>query len=308
MATGADQRRHKFLCNKLGLETPMVVVDIGARAINADAPYQPLLDSGAANLVGFEPDKEACRELQQSADSRSMYLPHAIGKPGDATFYAHQIGSLSSLFKINANAANFLGKGFWSKRQVTEIPMVLKGLDELNEIKEIDLLKMDTQGAELAILQSGPKALASAAAIITEVRFHEMYDGEPSYADLDSELRAQGFVLHKFLFQKSVHLPHARKDRFHKRKAMSQLLDGDAVYIPNLTEPDKISDARLANLALVADAVFDSPDLCLHCLDHLARRKVIKWRKLDRYVDLLPEDLIEPVPAQEPAVEESFAK
>jgi hypothetical protein len=57
------------------------------------------------------------------------------------------------------------------------------------------LVKLDTQGTELEILQSGPTVLSSAVAVIAEANFRPLYKGQPVFADLDSHMRAHGFSL-----------------------------------------------------------------------------------------------------------------
>lgn len=37
----------------------IAIVDVGANPLTGKAPYQPLLDAGAASVVGFEPAPEA---------------------------------------------------------------------------------------------------------------------------------------------------------------------------------------------------------------------------------------------------------
>jgi hypothetical protein len=59
-----------------------------------------------------------------------------------------------------------------------------------------DLLKLDVQGAELQILQGGTRTLGHAKAIIAEVSFVELYEGQSSFSDLCAFLQAHGFTLH----------------------------------------------------------------------------------------------------------------
>lgn len=57
-------------------------------------------------------------------------------------------------------------------------------------------LKLDTQGTELDILESGPRLVAdSLLGVFLEVSFRPFYRGQPVFADVDRHLRAQGFSL-----------------------------------------------------------------------------------------------------------------
>lgn len=287
--------RANFLRKLLGEMPPMEIGDIGARLANSGAPYDLLVKLGAARLSGFEPEPEAFAELQAAAPDYATYYPNAVGKPGKATFYSHQIGTLSSIYEFHAPAAFYLGKGFWVKRQITPIEVDLVALDGIEGFPKLDVLKMDTQGAEFDILQGARETLRDAVMVIPEVRFYRMYKDEPMWADVDIELRSQGFVLHKFLHQKSVALPSSQKKRFSNKAAFSQLLDGDAVYIRNLEEPGALSTDQLRMLALAADAISRSHDLTAHCLHLLAQRDAVPKNAARRYVDRLPAEIADPI-------------
>jgi len=290
--------RAAWLIDLLALAAPLQVADIGARIPKEVPVYNPLLDHKVAHLHGFEPEPEAFEELKEAAGEGVSVYPFAVGKPGPATFYAHHIGALSSVFKFCAAAANYLGKGFWVKRPITEHAMTLVALDDVDGLPKLDVLKMDVQGAEFDVLQGGGKTLAECVMIIPEVRFYRMYQDEPMWADVDTEMRAQGFVLHKFMHQKSVVLPSSQKSSFNKRRG-SQLLDGDAVYIRNLEDPDMLTDHQLKAMALAADIVADSPDLCAYCLDALKARDVVPANATRQYLKRLPDTVL----AQQTAVE-----
>ena len=287
MPANAPKARAKWLMDLLALEAPLQVADIGARITKEVPVYKPLLDHGVAHLHGFEPEPEAFAELKAAAGEGVSVYPYAVGKPGPATFYAHHIGALSSVFRFCASAAAYLGKGFWVKRPITEHQMTLVALDTVEGFPKLDVLKMDVQGAELDVLKGGVETLSACVMIIPEVRFYRMYEDEPMWADVDAEMRAQGYVLHKFLHQKSVVLPSSQKSSFNKRRG-SQLLDGDAVYIRNLEDPDALSTAQLKALALAADIVAQSYDLCAFCLDALKAREAVPANATRQYVKRLP--------------------
>lgn len=299
--------RAAWLIKKLSLDAPLQVADIGARITKEIPVYKPLLDHGVAHLHGFEPEPAAFAELEAAAGDNVSVYPVAVGKPGPATFYAHHIGALSSVFKFCGSAARYLGKAFWVNRSVTEHAMTLVALDQIDDLPPLDVLKMDVQGAELDVMEGARARLADCVMIIPEVRFYRMYEDEPMWADVDQEMRAQGFVLHKFLHQKSVVLPSSQKTNFHKRAA-SQLLDGDAVYIRNLEDTDALSDRQLKALALAADIVAQSHDLCAFCLDALAARKVIRPNLTQQYLMRVPPILKvaeDPAPAKTDAIAET---
>jgi len=151
-------------------------------------------------------------------------------------------------------------------------------------------LKVDAQGAEVQVLQSGRGKLSQAIAVIAEMRFYRLYDGEPDLHELDAELRHQGFVLHKFIQPKSRMLHNSQSQRLNRRAIGSQLIDGDAVYIRSFEDRTQWSDEQIAHLACLAAAVFGSHDLALLCLDELANRSAGASLAAG-YVNHLPREL-----------------
>ena len=77
-------------------------------------------------------------------------------------------------------------------------------LDDLAEVDDIDFLKIDIQGGELAVLVHGREKLKNAVVIQTELQFVNLYEGQPSFGEVDQELRAQGFIPHAFAALKNL--------------------------------------------------------------------------------------------------------
>ena len=63
------------------------------------------------------------------------------------------------------------------------------------DLKEILLIKIDTQGTELMILQNGIETLKKTQFVLTEVNNHTMYENTCQYYEVDTFLRSQGFKL-----------------------------------------------------------------------------------------------------------------
>ncbi len=66
---------------------------------------------------------------------------------------------------------------------------------EQNRIQKIDLLWFDLQGFELSAFKGAEKILSQVSAIMTEVEFSELYEGQPMYREVKSWLEGKGFVL-----------------------------------------------------------------------------------------------------------------
>lgn len=282
--------RARFLLEALAPEHKMVLCDVGANPANTP-DYLPFQELGGCHVYGFEPGEKAFAKLQRLNPPNATYFNLAIGRPGKASFHAYPIGTLASTFRFHEPSVRYLGKENWLKGTAETHEIELVGLDEVEGLPPIDVLKMDLQGGELAVLETGREKLARAVAVIPEVRFYRMYEDEPLWAELDQELRAQGFVLHKLLFAKSLALPSSVSGQMGPAMR-SQLLDGDAVYIRSLEAPDEVSTEELKQLALAADAIFQSFDLAAMCLDLLAARGAVAPETTRRYAALLPDHLM----------------
>lgn len=159
-------------------------------------------------------------------------------------------------------------------------------LDDIEEIAALDLLKIDIQGSELAVFRNGRDTLAGAVAVHTEVSFIPLYENQPTYGEVDLELRSQGFVPHCFAAIKHWALsPYVAQGQ--PRQGLNQLLEADAVYVRDFTRPETLSDEQFKHLALVAHHVYGSFDLALRCVVELARRGAVARNAAQVYAYLL---------------------
>jgi hypothetical protein len=62
-------------------------------------------------------------------------------------------------------------------------------------VDRLDVLKLDVQGAELAVMRGAGGLLDDVRALDLEVEFNPIYRGQPLFGDIDAFLRARSFVL-----------------------------------------------------------------------------------------------------------------
>ncbi len=265
---------------------PLHVVDVGANPVEGEAPYRRLLDRGYATVTGFEPQPEALAQLNAKKTPAETYLPLALGDGGTATLHLYRGSGFASVFPIRPEAAALLGIARQT-RESGRIDVATRRLDDLAEVAPVDFLKIDVQGSELSIIANGAGKLAGAAAVMTEVRLLPIYQGEPSFGALDQELSRQGFMFHDFVFLKRMALRSSRQGAL-RRRTFRQVVDGDALYIRDLTRLDAVSNDQLYRLAILAEGVMQSPSLALFCLEELARREAVTDSAVEEYVALLP--------------------
>lgn len=167
----------------------VTVLDIGARA--ADISRWTVLGR-KLRYLGFEPDKEECERLNSLAVGRAWeerYFPIVLGKSKeDHIFYITKDSGCSSL--LEPNSGSFKEFSFNEKIAVkTEAKVKTYNLSEWASrysIFTVDFIKLDVQGAELEILQSGGDIVASALGLEFEVEFIEIYKDQPLFRDVDA--------------------------------------------------------------------------------------------------------------------------
>lgn len=288
-ADTAFQKRLRYLIDVLDVKRPLRIADVGANPINVP-DYTELQKMGGCEVWGFEPEPVAFAELMKNPLPGSHFVQRAVGKTGKGMFYSHPRSGLGSILPIDKAGVTYLGRPGWHGKQRDPIEIDLVSLDQLpvKELPKPDVLKIDIQGGELDVFQTGRKKLSEAIAVVTEVRFSPIYENEPLWGDLDAELRGQGFALHKLIFAKSVPAASSVQQQMFKPRLKNQLMDGDAVYIRDPLKIDDWSDEQIKQLAVAAAGVFDSLDLTFHCLDALIAREVLPETATQDFLEQLP--------------------
>lgn len=248
-----------------------------------------LLNDGLCELWGFEPQDNAFAKLQAQKGSLEHYFPHAVADGKKHMLHVGDVGVFASILPFYVPGFTTFGLYPRALRNMKRTEIDTVRLDDLADLPPCDLLKIDIQGGEKIVIRHGQAKLAEAVAVIPEVRFNQLYDGEPMFAGVDEELRGQGFILHKFMFVKSATTGHSMSKYLRPRFNKSHLIDGDAVYIRDLRDDSTVSDEQLAQLIFCADAIFQSYDLVCHCLDRLVKRGRISSDAVCRYVAMLPQ-------------------
>lgn len=283
-----DLDRAKYLFEILNMDRPVRIVDVGASPVNP-APYDAILAHGMANVIGFEPQPSAYEMLQKGPMEGRTVLPYALGDGSKKTLHISKNSGFTSLLKPNPNFVKHVG-GRWAgkMRTVSTIPVDTRRLDDIDEIDEFELLKIDIQGSELEVMQNGATKLAKCLSVYTEVAFVPLYVDQPLIDAQMQFLRAMGFELHKFDFIKTRPLVRAHTSRLFQNHHSSQPVDGDAIFVKHLLDIEQLPDQRLKFVAFLADTLFHSFDLAIHVLEILLSRGVVRSVDLESYVDMVP--------------------
>ena len=102
--------------------------------------------------------------------------------------------------------------------------MVLSRMDSVVDFQP-DVIKIDTQGTEIDVLEGAGRLLDETIAVDLEVEFVDQYKGQPLFADIDAFMRSAGFLLRglrRTYWRNSMKATHCFG---------GQILHGDALYV-----------------------------------------------------------------------------
>jgi FkbM family methyltransferase len=202
----------KVLKNLIRNDHP-IIFDVGANHGNMILKYIDLFPK--ATIHAFEPQIECINKLtqiSQQCNSKIYINPVAVGSENkeNVDFYTHNINNeISGFNKVNLNSKDSIHLNSLKNKSISEIEEYEKMLNHsrkikvirmddyimANDIQNIDLLKIDTQGHEPEVLEGFGNLLEKVNIIITELMFFDYYDKKLSFSDIERYLIPAGFEL-----------------------------------------------------------------------------------------------------------------
>ena len=257
----------KSLFTLLDLNELIDVVDIGANPIVEDGepPYKKLLEANLVNLIGFEPNEDALIRLNRTKGPNEKYIGKAVYDGSLQEFKICKAQGMSSLLEPNMNLLSYLhGFSDWGKvierKQIQTVR-----LDDVEEIINIDYLKIDIQGGELEVFKNAPNFLSECCVIHTEVEFLPMYEKQPMFSEVELFLREIGFTFHRFVDMASRAIQPIYIDNSPYAE-LNQVTWADAVFVKDFTKFEKLTIPQLKKTALILNDVYGSFDLAMRAL------------------------------------------
>jgi len=177
------------------LDRPLVVVDVGCRW-GFEEKWKAL--GPQVRLIGFDADAAECEALSRQAGDGVRYVAASLGAaPGPARLFLTREPACSSLYPPDPELiAERPELECTSLVSTTEVELTtLDAWASEEGIRDVDVLKLDTQGSELDILRGAERLLGSVRALEIEVELNPIYRGQPLFGDVDRFLREHDFVL-----------------------------------------------------------------------------------------------------------------
>lgn len=236
----------------------------------------------------FEP-RDGSEPRREGADT---IYPIALGPAaGREALNVTALANMSSTLKPNGELLRTYAKKFAHTRIVETIEMPVDTLDALagREGRAIDVIKVDTQGSELGILEGSRACLGSSVIMAeVEVSFFHRYEGQALFCDITGFMAEQGFEL----------LDLYRLKRYRRANSFGvgnmslgggqragRLAYGDAIFFLRedlllaRIEAASPDDAEaLALKAVLALLIYGKPDMAAYLFDRTADAVREPWR------------------------------
>ncbi len=182
-----------------------VVLDVGSRDAKEAITMKEVFPK--AQVYAFECNPPAIKLCEQNIGNLAdiILVPKAVSDVnGKIDFFAidpeksitrQSDGNIGASSLFIANPA-FPHEKYYQNKITVESITLERWAEEVG-VRDIDILWIDLQGAELKAFQGMGPLLSRTKIIFTEVEFKEMYLGQPLFSEVDRYLTANGFYLLK---------------------------------------------------------------------------------------------------------------
>lgn len=245
---------------------PLALVDVGASG-GVHPRWQVFGDRLKAVL--FEPDPRAYRELQTMVPAHWTVINTALADAaGTIDLHLCRKQKVSSVYPPNTDLLRRFPDA--SRFDLCERRnMAADTLDAVlpaHGVGEVDFIKVDAEGFELAILRGAGQTLANVIGVEVEVCFQPLRIGQPLFDEIHRHLSSIGLTLFDLRRQYWRLNGEPVRDR---RKG--QLVWGDALYLRPASwfMGDGTGHPAKALMALMVYQAYNYPDLVADLLGRL---------------------------------------
>lgn len=185
-----------------------VIFDVGANVGDTVQKYAQRFTD--ASIYCFEPDPLTFTRLKKRFEPLAHVHPYQMAvaaEEGTAELYVGQYSVMNSLLKPTA------AWGFAEQPQTVHVPLTT--LDQFaleHAVKQIDVLKMDIQGGEIAALNGAHDLLSSSSIKVIHIECLNipLYADQPMFFEIAALLHQYGYVFFNFYRVRETHKGQVR--------------------------------------------------------------------------------------------------
>jgi len=290
-------RLTNFLVSKdVFRNAPLCVIDVGARG--GFEEHWDCLYGDQANLIGFEVDTKECEKINIKSKKNHRYYPVGLSdKKGSRAFYVQPHIASSSFYETRRD---FIDRFPASYDLIPKMTVEVSTLDLDSFVADNglapDFLKLDIEGAELDVFRGGRKCLSgSVFGVSAEAVFYPWREGMPTFADIDSFLRALGFMLYDlpvFRWEKKTLSPYMYEDEgVFGPTDRGQVIWTQAVYLKDsVAELTQNKTAlwppiRILKMASVME-LYNLEDCAIELLQKAVELNLLESYDVSQFIDL----------------------
>jgi FkbM family methyltransferase len=222
-------------------------------------------------------------------EGRDTLYPFALGpEPGRAALNLTALPNMSSTLQPHAELLGSFRKKGAHTAIVGTIEMPVDTLDAIavREGRQVDAIKVDTQGSELGILEGAKNCLSGSILIAEiEVSFFERYRGQALFRDIEAFMTGLGFELidlYRLKRYRRLNSSGIGNISLGGGQRAGRLAYGDAFFMlgeDRLLERIASGGEDVAMKAIVSLLVYGKPDIAAALFDRSAERFDLKRRE-----------------------------
>lgn len=172
-----------------------IIIDAGAHRGVVSEALQLLYSPSCLIAVEPSPQHHAALMARLGRHEGFHLVTQALAaEEGHMDFYSHTFDAASSLYTCKPGHLEQFGFSGESRRTKVGTTTLATLMSE-KKLPRVDLLKLDCQGAELAILKGAGNRISDITAVLIEVSFEPIYDGAPLFSEVHGWLNDHGFTL-----------------------------------------------------------------------------------------------------------------
>jgi FkbM family methyltransferase len=226
------------------LKPGMTVFDVGAN-IGIYSLLSAKYVGGHGSVHAFEPSPNTFAQLQVNVGLNAFTCIHLIQSA------VREVSATSMLYLYEQNAMNSLSRQEWVGKPLGQVEVQTVSLDEYvstQELAHVDLLKVDVEGAELAVLQGARRLLSGSNPPVVVCEFADKTARAFGYqaASIQDYLERFGYQLFRWDSRTRSLVPEPRRPNYRIYANLVCIRSDDAVHRNLRIMPHRDFDSRVS--------------------------------------------------------------